>query len=372
MPLFRTTMDVRLPAGLAPMLHFEEPLTGTVVSPATDPFRLALFYAPSDDVDSGAGFVEILVGVDNVGGANAKGGRNVVAGYCQLVAPTNAANPNRNYTGTIGEGIAFSGDGGTNTGAGALGAIFGGGFVGRALNGATNLFNVTGGEGNVALEAGSSAAHKTGWQVVALSSDAVSGAITDAGYSLSAESGAIGFNYGFILSNQSGQMPLKATGIVFYSLAATYADVFNLTLATITGNLLAGPGVSITGAGGFINTSFIWSASPTAGVGYFSGAGGAVTQLVSRVTAVTLNKVAGDITLFNAAGSAAATTFTVNNSTVTQKDNIILNVQSATDKIRAYVTRIFAGGFDITFETTGGVTVEQPVFHFSVLRSVNA
>jgi hypothetical protein len=59
-------------------------------------------------------------------------------------------------------------------------------------------------------------------------------------------------------------------------------------------------------------------------VGYGTGAGGTVTQLTSKATAVTLNKLTGEITM-NAAALAAATivSFTINNSTAAVGDQII-------------------------------------------------
>ena len=108
----------------------------------------------------------------------------------------------------------------------------------------------------------------------------------------------------------------------------------------------------------------------TAGVGYGAGAGGAVTQLTSRTTGVTLNKTTGAITLYSAAGSATAATFTVTNSTVAATDVIILNQKSGTDLYDLMVTAVAAGSFNITFRTTGGSTTETPVFNFVVIKGV--
>jgi hypothetical protein len=58
------------------------------------------------------------------------------------------------------------------------------------------------------------------------------------------------------------------------------------------------------------------------GVGYGVGGGGAVTQITSRATAVTLNSFSGQITMFSAAGSATAASFTVNDSLVKTTDVI--------------------------------------------------
>lgn len=114
---------------------------------------------------------------------------------------------------------------------------------------------------------------------------------------------------------------------------------------------------------------FLGAAAP---LGYSTGAGGTVTQATSRTTGVTLNKLSGEITLVSAAGSAAWQTFTVTNSTVEATDRIVVNQKSGTDLNMIHVTNVAAGSFKITFATTGGTTIEQPVFGFTVLKGVNA
>lgn len=107
-------------------------------------------------------------------------------------------------------------------------------------------------------------------------------------------------------------------------------------------------------------------------IGYITGAGGAVTQGTSRTTGVTLNTICGAITLVSAAGSASWQSFTVTNSQVAATDTIIVNQKSGTDLNMIHVTAVGAGSFKITFATTGGTTVEQPVFNFSVIKAVAA
>ena len=114
------------------------------------------------------------------------------------------------------------------------------------------------------------------------------------------------------------------------------------------------------------------TSSGTAGVGYATGAGGVVTQLISRTTGVTLNKTTGAITMFSAAGTTTAATFTVTNSTVAATDVIILNQKSGTDLYDLMVTAVAAGSFNITFRTTGGTATETPVFNFAVIKAVSA
>ena len=127
----------------------------------------------------------------------------------------------------------------------------------------------------------------------------------------------------------------------------------------------AATGTSLTATGTIVSTG-------TAGVGYATGAGGAVTQITSRTTGVTLNKTTGAITLFSAAGSSTAATFTVTNSTVAATDVVILNQKSGTDLYDLMVTAVAAGSFNLTFRTTGGTTTETPVFNFAVIKAVAA
>jgi hypothetical protein len=101
--------------------------------------------------------------------------------------------------------------------------------------------------------------------------------------------------------------------------------------------------------------------------GYTTGAGSGVVQATSRTNTVLLNRPTGQITLFSAAGSATATTFTVSNNTVAATDVIILNQKTGTDLYDLMVTSVSLGQFNITFRTTGGTTTEQPVFSFAVI-----
>jgi hypothetical protein len=145
----------------------------------------------------------------------------------------------------------------------------------------------------------------------------------------------------------------------------------NISACTSTGMVMVTPVIGAATGTSLTATGLIKS-SGTAGVGYATGAGGAVTQITSRTTGVTLDKTTGAITLFSAAGSATAATFTVTNSTVAATDVIILNQKSGTDLYDLMVTAVAAGSFNITFRTTGGTTAETPVFNFAVIKGVAA
>lgn len=113
-------------------------------------------------------------------------------------------------------------------------------------------------------------------------------------------------------------------------------------------------------------------ANSTGGVGYATGAGGTVAQATSRVTGVALNKTTGAITMFSAAGSATAATFTVTNTLVAAADVIALNQKSGTNLYNLIVTAVAAGSFNITFYTTGGTAVDAPVINFAVIKGATA
>jgi hypothetical protein len=145
----------------------------------------------------------------------------------------------------------------------------------------------------------------------------------------------------------------------------TGAVVFANTPTLVTPNIGAATGTSLAVTGSL-------RSSGTAGVGYSTGAGGVVIQGTSRTTGVTINKTTGQITLFSAAGTTSATTFTVTNSTVATTDVIILNQHTGTDLYDLMVTKTTLGSFDITFRTTGGTTTEQPIFNFAVIKGVDS
>ena len=129
----------------------------------------------------------------------------------------------------------------------------------------------------------------------------------------------------------------------------------------VTPVLGAATATSLTAAGNvLINNS-------SGKAGYTTGAGSGVVQATSRTTTVLINRPTGQITLFSAAGSTTAATFTVSNNTIVATDVIILNQKTGTDLYDLMVTSVAAGQFNITFRTTGGTTVETPVFSFAVI-----
>jgi hypothetical protein len=128
---------------------------------------------------------------------------------------------------------------------------------------------------------------------------------------------------------------------------------------TFDGNILAG--------------GSIISNTPAGGLGYSTGAGGAVTQLTSRTTGVLLNTVSGAITLFGAAPVVGTwVSCTVTNSAVAATDTISVSVKSGTNTYIAHATAVTNGTFQLSFTSISGTASDSPVINFNVIKGVAA
>jgi hypothetical protein len=109
---------------------------------------------------------------------------------------------------------------------------------------------------------------------------------------------------------------------------------------------------------------------------YATGSGGTITQITSKATGVTLNKVNGQITMINSALAAATSVaFTLTNSTITATSTIIVNIASAgtTNSYSVTVEAVAAGSCRIQIRNiSAGSLSEALVLNFAVLNSVNA
>jgi hypothetical protein len=107
-------------------------------------------------------------------------------------------------------------------------------------------------------------------------------------------------------------------------------------------------------------------------IGYAADAQGTVTQSTNKATAVTINKSAGRITMSNS--SVTATTnisFNMNNSTISAKDVLILNVSSGATPAayNLWVNELVAGQANITLRnTTAGALAEAIVINFAIIH----
>lgn len=118
------------------------------------------------------------------------------------------------------------------------------------------------------------------------------------------------------------------------------------------------------------------SIHPTGGIGYHIGAGGTITQITSKATGVTLDKVCGAITMDAASlGSLTSVTFTLTNSAIASTD-VIHVIHSSTGTNLAYridVSNVTNGTCDITVTNlTGGALGEAIVLTYVVIKAVTS
>lgn len=186
--------------------------------------------------------------------------------------------------------------------------------------------------------------------------------------SLSSTGGTLNGTLGATTPASAAVTTLSTTG------ALTYGGVTLSNSVTGTGSMVLSASPTLTGtltAPAVVGSTSVLS-SGQGGVGYKAGAGGAITQITSRTTGVTLNAVTGAITLVSASGSATPASFTVTDSSVGTNDVVVVNQDSGTDLYEIFVTAVGAGSFRITSFTTGGTTSEQPVISFAVIKgSIN-
>ena len=130
----------------------------------------------------------------------------------------------------------------------------------------------------------------------------------------------------------------------------------SLTALTATGN------IRITGTGS---------------LGYSTGSGGAVTQLTSKTTGVTLNKSNGKITMeaTTAIGIAASVVFTLTNSFIAVTDAVIANIATG-GTANAYtvdVLTVAAGSVGLRVTNISvGILSEAVVVSFAIIKAVAA
>lgn len=166
--------------------------------------------------------------------------------------------------------------------------------------------------------------------------------------------------------NSAGYSSIRARVSAIASGTATFTLTSTAPLAPIMQ-----PAVVPTSGG-------LTSTSATAGIGYATGAGGAVSQATDRTTGVTLNKVTGAITTqATSLAAGAEVTFTVTNSTVAVGDTVIASVRSGpTSGVNTFVTvtTVAAGSFNLTLNNPHASTADTgaAIINFAVIKAVGA
>jgi hypothetical protein len=111
-------------------------------------------------------------------------------------------------------------------------------------------------------------------------------------------------------------------------------------------------------------------------IGYAATAQGTVTQATDKSTAVTLNKSMGRITMNNASLTTATNaTFTLNNSTISANDTVILTIsggQATAGSYNVFANALATGSVSITLRNiSGGTLSEAVVINFCVIHGAS-
>lgn len=173
----------------------------------------------------------------------------------------------------------------------------------------------------------------------------------------------------------SGGWKYKSNGYGAYLQLADGSGVLSLATA---GNNVSGAAAAATtttrltidASGNILNIS-------SGGLGYGAGSGGAVTQITSKSTSVTLNKTNGQITLNNASLAAnAVATFVLNNSTISSTDTIIVSVSNSVSGAQNYncwIGGVANGSCTIGIRNiSAGALSDAVVLNFSVIKAVTS
>ena len=147
--------------------------------------------------------------------------------------------------------------------------------------------------------------------------------------------------------------------------------IFGATASALTLDLAT----TITGA---ISTAgSVLSSSASGGIGYATGAGGAVTQATNRSTGVTVNAICGAITTDTTSLAAGAeATFTVTNSSVAVGDVVAISLRSGATANTSVpiVSAVADGSFDIRLTNLNASTADTgaSIINFAVIKAVGA
>lgn len=124
------------------------------------------------------------------------------------------------------------------------------------LGAVQNWNSITGGEVDVAALSGSTIAKKIGWEVVQVSTDAVSGSLENLGYALANQSGATGWQVGLSFGNYDGFWPMTSSGTLIGCYAhgntgscGTTTNGIDFSNITFTGNPIKLTGFTLDNSG---------------------------------------------------------------------------------------------------------------------------
>ena len=207
------------------------------------------------------------------------------------------------------------------------------------------------------------------------------GAVLEVGSTAAAFTGQNGFDASFFLHK-----PGASTNVIqlYFGINSDYSSFIQRTGTTLAMGSFGGfnwqtannttPKMTLSGTGDLAMVGGMLSSSPTTGVGYATGAGGTVTQITSKTTAVTLNKTTGKITTTaDALASNTAVQFTLNNSTIAVGDLIVVNPNTNTNAYRVWGAVAGAGVANIVLENRSASPLSEAVaISFAIIKGVTS
>ena len=147
----------------------------------------------------------------------------------------------------------------------------------------------------------------------------------------------------------------------------------NLPKVDIDSGAIDGTAIGATSASTIKGTTV----EATTSIGYPVGTGGTVTQLTSKSTGVTLNKITGQITMNNATlNRSTGVSFTLTNSFIGTTDVVVVNIASGAT-LTAYVvgvTVLSAGSCSIHLHNllSGTDLSEAVVLNFAIIKGASS
>ena len=242
----------------------------------------------------------------------------------------------------------------------------------------SNAVNIDGGAIDGAVIGANSAAAGTFAALTSTSIDVSDGNIVNAGDincdSISSDVAATGLEIIFD-GTDTGDNKISLTDNLANALDITESANSYLKFTTTNSGekVVIGKALDISGAttaAAVTGTDVLASST----LGYKVGSGGTVTQATNKTTAVTLNKINGEIVMNGAALADDATAaFTLTNNTIAATDVVIVNVASVgtAGAYQVTVGAVAAGSCSISvLNVSGGSLSEAIKLNFAVIKAV--
>jgi hypothetical protein len=206
--------------------------------------------------------------IDQYPNNSSKGNHNGLTAACWVPpGATVDTSTNWGYCGALLFGKSDINLGGTNTGAGAKGAVFGANPYATLGASATNAYGCVACEADVLTLAGSSLKLRVGVSSVDLGS-AVQGASVDSAYTVGALAGSIGWKAGLTFTDMNGGTPLSTTAkLITTSGTATVDSGVDISGYTISTAAFKSTGFSVDGSGNIAGKTTITTSNALHAIG---------------------------------------------------------------------------------------------------------